>query len=52
MTDEERDALLIRLDERVCTLMKHFSNHIKHHWMISIPVLMVALGLLIALLTR
>ena len=52
MTDEERDALLIRLEERVCNLTKHFSNHIKHHWMISIPVIMLALGLLIALLTK
>jgi len=52
MTDEERDILLIRLDERVCTLMKHFSNHIKHHWMIAIPVIVLTLGLVIALLTK
>ena len=52
MTDDERDALLIRLEERVCNLTKHFSNHIKHHWMIAIPVIMLALGLLIALLTK
>lgn len=52
MTDEERDELLIRVDERVCTLTKHFTNHIKHHWMVAIPVIVVALGLVIALLTK
>ena len=52
MTEEERDILLIRLDERVCSLTKHFSNHIKHHWVVTVPVIMVALGLLIALLTK
>ena len=54
MTDEERDGLLIRTDERVCMLMKHFNNHIKHHWMVTIPLLVVSLGsvfsLIIALL--
>lgn len=52
MTDSERDELLIRVDERVCSLTKQFSNHIKHHWMVTIPVLVIALGLLIALLTK
>lgn len=52
MTDEEKDILLIRIDERVCSLTKHFTNHIKHHWAVTIPVLVIALGLLIALLTK
>lgn len=52
MTDEERDALLIRLDERVCNLTKHFANHIKHHWMLTIPLIMLVLGLIVALLTK
>jgi len=52
MTDEERDELLIRVDERVCSLTKHFTNHIKHHWMIAIPVIMLVLGLVIALLIK
>lgn len=50
MTDEERDILLIRLDERVCNLTKHFTNHIKHHWMVSIPLAVAILGLVIKLL--
>ena len=52
MTPEERDELLIRVDERTETLETQFSNHIKHHWAVTIPVLAIALGLLIALLTK
>lgn len=52
MTDEERDELLIRVDERSATLVTQFSNHIKHHWMVTIPVLVIALGLLVALLSK
>ena len=52
MNDEERDELLIRVDERGATLAVQFSNHIKHHWMVTIPVLVIALGLLVALLTK
>ena len=52
MTDEEKDILLIRIDERVCSLTKHFTNHIKHHWMVAIPVIMLVLGLVVALLTK
>jgi len=55
MNDEERDELLIRVDERVCTLTKHFTNHIKHHWMVTIPMIAITFGsiisLIIALLT-
>lgn len=52
MTDEQRDALLIRLDERVCNLTKHFTNHIKHHWAISIPLALVAIGLIVKLFVK
>ncbi|KKL70970.1 hypothetical protein LCGC14_2099570 [marine sediment metagenome] len=52
MNDTERDELLIRVDERGATLTTQFSNHIKHHWMVTIPVLLIALGLLVALLTK
>ena len=52
MNDEERDELLIRVDERVDGLTTQFSNHIRHHWMVTIPVLLIALGLLVALLTK
>jgi hypothetical protein len=58
MTDDERDELLIRVDERVCLIMKELvpglskrlANHIKHHWMISIPVGLVLLSLLVKFL--
>lgn len=49
MTDHD---LLMRIDERVCALTKHFSNHIKHHWAVAIPLLMIIIGLVIALLTK
>lgn len=49
MTDHD---LLVRIDERQTTMAKQFSNHIKHHWAVTIPVLLIALGLLIALLTK
>ena len=57
MTEDERDELLIRVDERVCLIMKELmpglskrlANHIKHHWMVSIPVGLVLLGWLIKL---
>jgi len=44
--------LLMRIDERVWGLSKHFSNHIKHHWMMTIPLVMSVIGLVIALLTK
>lgn len=52
MTDEERDALLIRLDERVDNLIKHFTNHIYHHWAVSIPLALVTIGLIIKLFVK
>ena len=58
MNDEERDELLIRVDERVCVLMKQLvpgvskrlANHIKHHWIVSVPVGLALFGWLIKLL--
>ena len=44
--------LLVRMDEKLDELSKQFSNHIRHHWMVTIPVLVIALGLLVALLTK
>ena len=44
--------LLVRIDERVCNLTKHFSNHIKHHWLITVPLLMIITGLVITLLVK
>lgn len=44
--------LLMRMDEKLDGLFKQFSNHIRHHWLVTIPVLVIALGLLIALLTK
>ena len=44
--------LLLRIDERVGSLTTHFSNHIKHHWMLTIALVMAGVGLVVALLTR
>lgn len=44
--------LLMRIDERLCGLSKHFSNHIKHHWMVTIPLLVIIVGLVITLLAK
>ena len=51
MDDEERDELLIRLDERTATLVKGFASHVKHHWIVSMLVGSILLGLLVTLLT-
>jgi len=58
MNDEERDELLIRVDERVCMILKELlpavskriSRHSKYHWAIGIPIGLALLGLLIKLL--
>ena len=55
MTDEERDERIIRIDERVCMLTKHIvpgvkerlANHIKYHWIVSVPIGLALMGLLI-----
>lgn len=44
--------LLQRIDERVWTLTKHFSNHIKHHWAVTLPLLGIIAALVIALLVK
>jgi hypothetical protein len=49
MTDHD---LLVRMDEKLTGLQKQFSNHIRHHWAVTIPVILIALGLLVALLTK
>ena len=57
MNEEERDELLLKLYagqqvqvERMCNLTKHFTNHIKHHWAVSIPLVLILLGVVIKLL--
>ena len=49
MTDHD---LLLRIDERLSSQEKHFTNHIRHHWAVTIPALAIAIGLLIALLNK
>ncbi len=44
--------LLIRIDERTNTLSTHFCNHIRHHWMITIPLILSIVGLIITLLIK
>lgn len=60
MNDEERDQLLIRLDERTHTIVKHLmpsvskrlAEHIKYHWIVSVPVGIALLGLLIKIIIK
>jgi len=59
MDEKERDELLIRVDERVCMLVKdsmpgvkkRLADHIKYHWVVSVPVGLALLGWLIKLAT-
>ena len=44
--------LLVRMDEKLDGLSKQFNNHIRHHWLVTIPVIVIALGLIVALLTK
>ncbi len=58
MDNNERDILLIRIDERVCLIMKELlpvvskriSRHSKYHWAVGIPVCLGLLGLVIKFL--
>ena len=44
--------LLVRIDERLSSLQIHFTNHIRHHWLLTVPLIMTVVGLVIALLTK
>ena len=44
--------LLVRIDERLLSLQTHFTNHIRHHWLLTVPLIMTVIGLVIALLTK
>lgn len=44
--------LLVEINVKLDELSKQFSNHIRHHWLVTIPVITIALGLIIALLTK
>jgi hypothetical protein len=46
-TDHDR---LIRIETKVDTLIKYFDNHIKHHWMLTIPLTLALIGVVIKLL--
>lgn len=53
MTDHD---LLTCIDAKLKGLKEQFSNHIKHHWMVTIPLIFITFGsitsLIIALLTK
>ena len=44
--------LLIQINEKLSGLSKQFNNHLVRHWAVTIPVLLIALGLLVALLAK
>jgi len=55
--DERNDHdILICLEVKLKLLQKSFDNHIKHHWLITVPLIVVSLGsvlsLVITLLTK
>ena len=43
--------LLIGLNEKVDTLTKQFTNHLAHHWTVTIVLLTSLLGLVATVLT-
>lgn len=47
MSDNER---LVRVETKLDMLTEHFKNHIKHHWMVTIPLIGVVGGLVVALI--
>ena len=47
MSDTER---LVRVETKLDTLTEHFTNHIKHHWMVTIPLITIVGGLIVALI--
>ena len=53
MTNRE---YLICIDIKLKELKEQFSNHIKHHWMVTIPLIVITGGaitaLIVALLTK
>lgn len=50
MTNEERDNLLIRLDERVKKIDRCLSNHLTHHFKITVLVSGTALSAFVTLI--
>ena len=61
LSHRERQALsdrdlLIRLDERVETLERYMTNHLAHHWAVTIGLVLAVTGaigsLVVALVTR
>lgn len=49
MKEKTDHDLLICIDAKLKTLTKHFENHIKHHWMVTIPLISIIGGLIITL---
>lgn len=50
MTNEERDELLIRLDERTIKMDKCLSNHLAHHFKVTLLVAGAALSGFVSLI--
>ena len=44
--------LLIQMNQKLSDLCTHFSNHIRHHWMVTVPLLAIVAGLVITLLIK
>lgn len=47
MTNRE---YLICIDTKLKDLKEHFTNHIKHHWLVTIPLISITGGTVVALI--
>ena len=47
MTDHD---LLVCIDTKLKELKEQFNNHLKHHWAVTIPLISIVGGLIIALI--
>jgi len=50
MKEQSDHDLLVCIDVKLRTLTKHFENHIKHHWMVTIPLISIIGGLVVTLI--
>lgn len=48
--DKEEQDRLIRVETKLDILIKHFDNHLKHHWSIIMALLTITGGVIVALI--
>ena len=50
MNQEQRDELLIRLDERTISIDRGFKDHLRKHWIITCTVSGAAISAIVGLI--